>query len=137
MVTTNTFQAANERARRLLRKTPAAVAAHFDRKSGRIVISLSSGVDVSFSPRAAEGLENATPSQLSPIEITPSGLGIHFPKLDADLYLPALLEGVLGSRKWMAGRLGSVGGKKTSIAKQKASRANGRLGGRPKKATSI
>jgi hypothetical protein len=48
-------------------------------------------------------LEKATPAQLEPIEISPSGFGIHFPKLDADLYLPALLEGFLGSRKWMAG----------------------------------
>ncbi len=131
MASSDEFQAANERARRVRRKTPAAVAAQFDRKSGRIVISLSSGVEVSFSPSAAEGLENATASQLSAIEITPSGLGIHFPKLDADLYLPALLEGVLGSRKWMAARMGSVGGKRTSVAKRQASRANGRLGGAP------
>jgi len=39
---------------------------------------------------------------LEEIEITPSGYGIHFPKLDADLYLPALLQGFTGSRKWMA-----------------------------------
>jgi len=35
----------------------------------------------------------------------------------------------------MASRLGHAGGKSRSVAKQKASRANGRLGGRPKKAT--
>ncbi len=68
------------------------------------------------------------------IEITPSGLGIHFPELDADLYIPALLEGVLGSRKWMAARLGAAGGGRISAAKRRASRANGRLGGGPKKA---
>jgi len=70
---------------------------------------------------------------LQAIEVTPSGLGIHFPKLDADLYLPALLKGVLGSRKWMATQLGARGGKSTSLAKRRASRSNGRLGGRPKK----
>jgi hypothetical protein len=134
MASSDEFQAANQRARRLLRKTPAAVDARYDRKNDRVVVSLSSGVDISFSPRAAEGLGNATTSQLSAIEITSSGLGIHFPKLDADLYLPALLEGVLGSRKWMAASMGSVGGKRTSVAKRQASRANGRLGGRPKKA---
>jgi hypothetical protein len=91
-------------------------------------------VDISFSPSDAEGLENATASQLGQIEITPSGLGIHFPKLDADLYLPALLEGVLGSRKWMAAKLGAMGGRSTSVAKRQASQANGRLGGRPRKA---
>jgi hypothetical protein len=90
---------------------------------------------VSFSPRDAQGLKNAKPSQLDEIEISPSGLGIHFPKLDADLYLPSLLEGFLGSRRWMASRLGCVGGKSRSAAKRAASKANGRMGGRPKKAS--
>ena len=60
--------------------------------------------------------------------INPNGL-----VLDADLYLPALLEGFLGSRKWMARRLGMAGGKSRSAAKKLAARNNGKLGGRPKK----
>jgi hypothetical protein len=67
------------------------------------------------------------------IEITPSGLGIHFPKLDADLYLPALLEGFLGSRRWIAAQMGRIGGKASTKAKSTAARRNGRLGGRPRK----
>jgi hypothetical protein len=53
------------------------------------------------------------------------------PRLDADLYVPALLEGVLGSRRWMAARLGAVGGQARTQAKAAAARANGRRGGRP------
>jgi hypothetical protein len=113
---------------------PSAVSARYDRKNGRIVIRLSSNLDVSFSPNDAQGLEKATPSQLDEIEISPSGLGIHFPKLDADLYLPTILQGFLGSRKWTASRLGQAGGKSRRTAKQKASRVNGKLGGRPKEA---
>jgi hypothetical protein len=128
------FDRANERARDLYAAVPHAVAARYDRKLGRVVIRLSSKLEVAFSPRDAQGLENATPSQLDKIEITPSGLGIHFPKLDADIYVPALLEGFLGSRKWLAARLGAAGGKSRSAAKASASRANGRLGGRPKQA---
>jgi Protein of unknown function (DUF2442) len=111
-----------------------AIAARYDRKSGRIVVDLSSRLSVSFSPRDAQGLERAKPSQLDEIEISPSGFGIHFPKLDADIYVPGLLEGFLGSKKWMAARLGRIGGKSRSMAKRAASRANGKLGGRPKKA---
>ncbi len=129
----NNFDFANQRARELQAALPKAVSAHYDRKSGQIVIQLSSRVNVSFSPRDAQGLENAKPSQLEEIEISPSGFGIHFPKLDADLYVPGLLEGFLGSRKWMASRLGQAGGQSRSHAKKAASRANGRLGGRPKK----
>src|SRR5713101_1624572 len=127
------FEMAKERARNLQAAFPKAVAARYESKSGRIVISLNSKVDVSFSPSDAQGLENAKPSQLEEIEISPSGFGIHFPKLDADLYVPGLLEGFLGSKQWMASRLGQMGGKSRSAAKKAASKANGRLGGRPKK----
>jgi len=128
------IEAANRRARELEASHPRAVSAHFDPRLGRVVIRLSSRLDVAFSPQDAEGLEAATPAQLEPIEISPSGFGIYFPKLDADLYLPALLEGFLGSKRWMAGRLGSLGGMKKSAAKAAAAKKNGRLGGRPKKA---
>jgi hypothetical protein len=71
--------------------------------------------------------------RLDEIEISPSGFGIHFPKLDADLYMPGLLEGFLGSKKWMASRLGQAGGQSRSRMKREASRENGKLGGRPRK----
>jgi hypothetical protein len=112
---------------------PHAVDACYDRKTGHIVIHLNSKLILSFSPRDAQGLENARPYQLEEVQISPSGFGIHFPKLDADLYVPALLEGFLGSRKWMAARLGQIGGRARSTAKKQASKANGRLGGRPRK----
>jgi len=80
-----------------------------------------------------EGIERATPSQLNEIDISPSGFGIHLPAVDADLYVPALLDGFLGSKRWMASRLGQIGGQSRSKAKQAASRRNGKLGGRAKK----
>jgi Protein of unknown function (DUF2442) len=128
------IELADERARELQASVPRAISAHFDRKTGRVVIHLSSRLTVSFSPQDAEGLQNARPSQLEEIEISPSGFGLHFPRLDADLYVPGLLEGLLGSKKWMASRLGQKGGQSRSKAKRAAARANGRLGGRPKKA---
>ncbi len=129
------FKLANQRARDLQASIPRAVSAHYNRKSGHIVIHLSSKLILSFSPHDAQGLRNARPSQLDAIEISPSGFGIHFPKLDADIYIPGLLEGFLGSKKWMAARLGQIGGQSRSSVKRAASRANGRLGGRPRKAT--
>jgi hypothetical protein len=110
-----------------------AIRAYYDRRRRRIFIRFSTGLDVSFSPRDAQGLEKATHAQLAGIEISPSGYGIHFPKIDADLYLPALLLGFLGSRNWIAGRLGALGGKSRSAAKISAAKRNGRRGGRPKK----
>jgi hypothetical protein len=132
-ITSQEFKEATARAKALKANTPAATSARFDRKSGNIIVTLSSGVGIFFSPRDAQGLEDGTPAQLSEIEITPSGFGLHFPKLDADLYVPAILEGFLGSRKWMAARLGAVGGSSRSKPKAAAARANGSLGGRPRK----
>jgi len=131
MASRDNFSLADRRARKLRSDFPTAVSARYDRRSDRVVISLSSGLEVAFSPRNAQGLENAKFSKLRTIEISPSGFGIYFPELDADIYLPGLLKGFLGSRKWMAARLGTVGGKSRSAAKTAAARRNGKLGGRP------
>src|SRR5712691_7529382 len=133
MASHDEFTGAVGRAERRVHAGPSAIAARYDRRSKRIVIRLSSGLEIGFAPRDAQGLENAKPEQLEEIEVSPSGLGIHFPQLDADLYLPALLDGLLGSRAWMAARLGARGGSARSPAKIAAARANGRLGGRPRK----
>lgn len=127
------IEAATKRAYEKLKKTPTAVGARFDRRLGRLVIDLSTGLSIMFKPQAVQGLEKAKADQLAKIEISPSGLGIHFPDLDADLYLPGLLEGFMGSRNWMASQLGRAGGRSTSAAKAAAVRANGKKGGRPKK----
>ncbi len=134
MASSKEFEKAQERAHARFTAFPHAVGAYYDLKNGRVVIELSSKLGVWFSPRDAQGLKSATPAQLEHIEITPSGLGLHFPKLDADLYLPALLEGFFGSKKWMAAQLGAAGGKSRTAAKRSAARANGKLGGRPRKA---
>src|ERR1035438_8644448 len=104
------FELANQRAKDLEGNVPRVVSAHYDRKAGRVVIQLSSKLIVSVSPGDVEGLEDAEASQLGEIEISPSGFGLHFPAVDADLYVPGLLDGILGSKKWMASRLGQIGG---------------------------
>lgn len=134
MAMSNEFELANRRAKENRAATPEVISARYDRKTGQIVIDLSTKLRISFSPRDAQGLEKAKPTQLEEIEISPSGFGIHFPKLDADLYVPGLLEGFLGSKKWMASRLGQIGGRSRSQSKRAAAKVNGRRGGRPRKA---
>lgn len=130
------FSAANARGAARLARTPTVVSARYDRRACRVLIELSSGLTLGFDPHNAQGLEHATPADLKVIEISPSGLGLHVPALDADLYLPALLEGFLGSRRWMAASMGRAGGRSVSEAKAAAARVNGKLGGRPRKARS-
>ena len=112
---------------------PAVAQVRYDRRIGRIVVALSGGLEIAFSPKHAQGLENARPADLEVIEISPSGLGIHFPRVDADIYLPALLEAMLGSKRWMAAEVGRIGGAASTKLKAAAARRNGKLGGRPKK----
>ena len=127
---------AEQRMRERMEATPRAIAARYDRRVSRVMVSLSNGLELAVPPHLAEGLADAKPADLAVIEITPTGLGLHWPKLDADLYLPALLEGVFGSSRWMAGLLGKSGGLARTPAKVAAARANGRKGGRPRKRAS-
>jgi hypothetical protein len=127
------IEAATKRAEERSRREPKAIAACYDANRDALIISLSTGADVAFPRGHIQGLTQATPAELAEIEITPPGYGLHFPKLDADLWVPALLEGMLGSRAWMAAQLGAAGGKARSRAKAAAARINGKRGGRPAK----
>ncbi len=100
---------ANRRAEERRLTTPHAVSARYDSEANLIVIRLSSGSDLSFAPQDAQELEHARPEQLKQIEIGGSGFHIYWPDLDGGIYLPAALEGVFGSKKWMAARLGQSG----------------------------
>jgi hypothetical protein len=126
-------RAARERGERL-RAGGYAVSARYDARLGEVVVRLSTGLGLLITPAETEGLAGAGAADLSEIEITPSGLGLHWPRLDADVYIPALLEGVAGSRAWMAARLGENGGRAKSARKAAAAKENGRRGGRPRKA---
>lgn len=79
-----------------------------------------------------QGLQSATKEQIERVEILGSGTGLHWPELDVDFYVPGLLRGVYGTKKWMAA-IGRSGGSVRSAAKKRAARANGLKGGRPRR----
>lgn len=79
-----------------------------------------------------QGLQSAAKEQIANIEILGSGTGLHWPDLDVDFYVPGLLRGVYGTKKWMA-EIGRSGGSVRSAAKKRAARANGLKGGRPRR----
>jgi hypothetical protein len=123
-------KAANARGREMLKSEPRAAAARYDAKSGRIIIDLTNGATFAFPARLAEGLADASPEALADIEISPVGLGLHWPALDVDYSVPGLIAGIFGTRRWMAAQAGRA----SSPAKAAAARANGAKGGRPRTA---
>jgi len=110
-----------------LRRTPKALAAYYEPAGSRIVVSLDTGIDLVVPARLIQGLSEANAADLGEIEITPTGLGLHWPRLDADVYVPSLLEGRVGSRSWMtraAAGATSAGLAATKAARSKPSKAS-------------
>jgi Protein of unknown function (DUF2442) len=132
-ISDTTLKQAEHHMTKLLASTPHAVAARYNRRVSRIMVRLSNGLELAFPPHLAEGLAGAKPPDLAVIDITPAGLGLHWPRLDADLYLPSLLEGIFGSPRWMAALRGETGALVQGQPKPAPARENGRKGGRPGK----
>jgi hypothetical protein len=98
-----------------------------------LIVGLSNGRRLALPIEDVQGLGNATHEQIQNYELLGHGTGISFPDLDVDLYIPALIEGVYGNRRWMA-QLGKKGGSARTEAKRRAAKANGAKGGRPARA---
>jgi hypothetical protein len=130
-ITKEQFKAANARGAAALERGPIARAARYDSRRGLIVITLQGGCEFAFPVALAEGLADAPRSKLAKIAVSPNGLGLHWPLLDADLLVPGLIEGAFGSRRWMQ-QIGKLGGASRSSSKAKAARENGKRGGRPR-----
>lgn len=103
-LTDEEFEAARTRGQETLRRGPLAESVRYDREHNRIVVRLNTGIEIGFAPADAQGLENGTPAELANVEIAEFGLALHWPLLDADHWVPALAQGILGSDKWMERR---------------------------------
>jgi hypothetical protein len=95
------IQQAREVAEIANRTEPRASSADYDRNSNEIVIQLKSGAIYRFPANLAQGLAGASPEELAEVEVTPSGDGLHWEKLDADFSVPGLLAGIFGTKAWM------------------------------------
>ncbi len=132
-LTEDRLKAAEASGREVLDTEPHAVAARYDRATGRVVIELANGCLYAFPARLVQDLHDAGDDELDAVEIDGAGLNLHWPALDADLYVPALVARIFGTRAWMSRELARVAGRTKSPAKSIAARANGAKGGRPRK----
>lgn len=127
------IKAAQARGRKLMATEPRARSARYDPASGRIVVELVDGCAYAFPPGRVEDLAGATPEDVSRIEVDGAGFNLNWPSLDVDLYVPALIAGVFGTRTWMTRELARMAGSTSSARKAAAARANGAKGGRPRR----
>jgi hypothetical protein len=132
-VTDALLKAAEARGRKMLETEPRAVSAHYDRATGRVAVDLVNGCTYAFPARLVQDFQGAGHDDLACVEVDGAGFNLHWPALDADLYVPALVAGVFGTRAWTARELARVAGQAKSPAKAAAARANGAKGGRPRK----
>jgi len=92
-------------------------------------VHLQNDASFSFPVDKVQGLAGADDGDLSEIEISGNGYGLHWERLDADFTVGGLAAGIFGTAKYMA----QQAGRQKSEAKAAASRANGARGGRPRK----
>lgn len=88
-----------------------ALAVRYDPDGGRLEVLLEDGLELRLEARLLQGLAGASDEEIAECELQGGGTALHWPRLDADLWVEGLARGVYGSRAWMErlraeGRLG-------------------------------
>jgi hypothetical protein len=126
---------------------PRARAARYARDANAVVVELQNGVILTIPTQLIEGVSGANPDLIARMEMDKRGLVLNWEELGAGLTIPDLWAGCFGSSQWMeelrargqavaaptASEMGRKGGSASTRAKRESSRANGKLGGRPRK----
>lgn len=121
-----------------LRDAVKAVAARYDDTSRRVVLDLQNGLTLLVPVDVVQGLHGASDTALRDFSLILEGTEIHWNELEAQFYVGGLLNGEFGTTKWMSNlskhlsAIGRKGGQSRTPAKQAASAANGKKGGRPR-----
>ncbi len=94
--------AATQRGNQRLAGQPVAKAVRYDRRLRKIVIDLSNRCTLLVPPELAQGLADASASDLAAAKILGPGTSIDWPKLDVQLSVAGLLAGTFGTAAWMS-----------------------------------
>lgn len=102
------FRAARTRGGARAQDPSAPVDVRYDRTSEAVVLTFQSGASMTIPRRVIPGLEREPASALGTVVLSPAGDALLWPLLQADVYVPGLVERAFGSRLFaaMVGRPG-------------------------------
>lgn len=89
-----------------------------------MVVELANGCTNILPPGMAQELHGADPADLAEIQIDGVGFNLHWPRLDANLAVPATVAGVFGTKAWMAKQWAKAAGETSTSAKAAAAWPN-------------
>ena len=129
------FDEAEAREREAAQDEPRAAAARVD--EAFLLVTLTTGVSVRVPLRIVRGLPADAPAaDLADVEVSPSGEGLIWPRLNASISVPGLMVDLAGPafvRKLVLSAAGRKAGSTVSEKRREAARKNGARGGRPRK----
>ena len=108
---------------------PRATAARYDAASGRVVVEIGDGAMFGFHAGSEPALAGLSPAQLASVRVGSGGSVLHWPDADVHIDVPGMIAHLVNLAAWAPRYLGG----RTSTAKARAARENGRKGGRPRK----
>jgi Protein of unknown function (DUF2442) len=127
------YEAATRRGAEEQARVPPVEAVSYNGRTRELAIHFASGMRLVMPIAILQDLHDAPPAALREVKLEGAGTVLYWPRLDRSLWLPGLLEGHTGTRRWMAAQLGARGGAAKTEAKAAAARRNGQRGGRPRK----
>ncbi len=125
------YREATKRGEWAMKYEPRAVSASY--KDGEVTVRTLAGWSFSFDPRKFKFFKDATEAELAEVRPLGQGFALEWETLDQHLGVGSLILDLIGD-KYLVKELGRRNGAVTSERKRIASRRNGKLGGRPKKA---
>ena len=131
MITESQIEEARLAGQRALKAEPRAASAAYDPAAREVRVRMHNGASFAIPVRMLDELDGASDEDLARVEVPPSGYGLGWRTLDVDIAVTGILEAAFGSvvRSGIARKAGSS----RSSAKSRASRENGKKGGRPRK----
>jgi|SRR6185312_7050810 len=132
-VTDGQLRRAETRGRRMAATEPRAAAARFDRATGRVIIDLVNGCTYAIPACLVQDLHRASADDLARVDVDGVGFNLHWPALDVDLYVPALVAGIFGTRAWMAQSQDRVVRQSSAAPESAAAPVVGTRGGRSRR----